>query len=105
MDAAEMVDIIHYYFEDDARYASGEQAEAIGKLRNQLYLLYGKTYRYGASGSAPGRSYMPKGASVDYGFNDDGLGVPSETKPYVPPTDFNPDSAMPFGSDLDAPLN
>lgn len=100
-----MTDVIHYYFEEDARYASGEEAESLSKLRTQLYLLYGKTYRYGFSGSKSGKSYIPQGAAADYGFNDDGLGVQGETKPYIPPTYFNPDSAMPFGADLDAPLN
>lgn len=107
MEASEMVDVIHYLFEEDAsRYSSGEQAEAVSAMRTQLYLSYGKTYQYAVKGSkSSGKSYIPKGAAADYGFDDDPLaGMSGETKSYIPPTDFNPDSALPFGSDLDAPL-
>lgn len=100
-----MTDVIHFYFEEDSRYGTGEQAEAVSKLRNELYLLYNQTYKYGMSGSRSGRSYVPKGSASDYGFNDDGLGAVGERKPYIPPTDFNPNAANPFGPDLDAPLN
>jgi hypothetical protein len=108
MEASEMLDVIHYLFEEDtSRYSSGEQAEAVSAMRTQLYLSYNKTYQYGGSGknSSGGRSYMPKGSSVDYDFDDDPLmGGGGDTKAYIAPTTFNPDSTMPFGSDLGAPL-
>lgn len=103
-----MMDILHYLFEEDSsRYTSGEQAEAISAMRTQLYLSYGKTYAYGVKGSSSkgGKSYIPKGAAADYGFDEDPLtATGGQTKGYVPPTDFNPDSALPFGSELGAPL-
>jgi hypothetical protein len=105
MEASDMSDVIHFYFEEDSKYASAEQAESISKLRNQLYLMYNQIYKYGMSGSRSSRAYMPKGSSADYGFDDDGLGAVGESKPYIPPTDFNPESVNPFGPDLDAPLN
>lgn len=99
-----MTDVLHYYLEDDMRYSTAEEAEAVTSYRTQLYLEYGTTYKYGVSSKKQtGKSYMPKNASEDYGF-DDPLLASEETKPYVPPTDFNPNSAMPFGSLLDAPL-
>ena len=107
MEASDMVDVIHYLFEEDAsRYSSGEQAEAVSAMRTQLYLSYGKTYAYTISSkSSTGKSYIPKGAAADYGFDDDPLAsAKGPTKGYIPPTDFNPDSVLPFGSDLDAPL-
>lgn len=107
MEASDMVDVIHYLFEEDtSRYSSGEQAEAVSAMRTQLYFSYNKTYPYAVSSkSNSGRSYIPKGASSDFGFTDDPLaGSNGATKSYIPPTDFNPDSALPFGSDLDAPL-
>lgn len=104
METSEMMDVIHYLFEEDAgRYTSGEQAEAVSAMRTQLYMSYGKTYRYAVSSkSKSGRTYMPKDASDDYGFND--ITDSGELKPYIPPTEFNPDSAMPFGGDIEAPL-
>jgi hypothetical protein len=73
--------------------------------------LYGVEYRY-------------KSKSTKSGMYADGSRIPSDgyvsnekeetlepfdpspmtRKPYVPPTEFNPDSAMPFGKTLDAPL-
>ena len=103
-----MIDVVHYLFEEDtSRYSSGEQAEAVSSMRTQLYLSYGKTYQYGVSSknSSNGRTYMPQGSSVDYDFNDDPLsGATGETKAYIPPTKVNPESALPFGSELDAPI-
>ncbi len=99
-----MTDLLHYFLEEDMRYTSAEEAESVSGYRSQLYLLYGKTYRYGkSSGSQGGRAYVPKNSSDNFNF-DDPIMASTETKPYVPPTDFNPDSAMPFGSVLDAPI-
>jgi len=104
MEATEMTDVVHYLMEEDMRYGSVEEAEAVSAYRSQLYLLYGKTYRYAISTRKQnGRSYVPKNATSDFGFDDPAFNT-GETKPYVPPTDFNPDSVLPFGSDLDAPL-
>lgn len=106
MEATEMVDVLHYLMEEDMRYGSAEEAEAVSAYRTQIYLLYGKTYKYGISSSTKGgRSYIPKNAADDFGFNDDPMFNSGETKPYIPPTNFDPDSALPFGSDLEAPLN
>lgn len=99
-----MTDLLHYFLEEDMRFSTAEEADAVNSYRTQLYLLYGKTYKYGVSNkNQNGRSYVPKNASNDFGF-DDPLLDNTETKPYVPPTEFNPNSAMPFGSVLDAPL-
>lgn len=97
-----MTDVIHFFFEQDARYSSAEEAESVDKLRSMIYgNMYGTTYRYSSSKSASsGRRYISKNESPDLGD----LPIPVETKPYVPPTDFNPDSSMPFGGVLDAPL-
>ena len=99
-----MTDLLHYFLEEDMRFTTAEEADAVNAYRTQLYLLYGKSYKYGVSSkNQNGRSYIPNNASNDFGFDDPLLNT-TETKPYVPPTEFNPDSAMPFGSVLDAPL-
>lgn len=102
-----MLDVLHYFFEEDVKTIStGEQAESIDAMRTQLYRLYDKTYIYGAkkgsSTSNSGRAYV----TGDYEFPADVPFDPSaqETKPFVPPTEFNPESSMPFGGVLDAPL-
>lgn len=105
MEGPDMVDVIHFLFEEDARYSSGEEAESVSKLRSMVYsTMYNTTYKYGsssgASASSGGRRYVNDSDSMD--FSD--LPIPKEVKPYVAPTDFNPNSAMPFGSALDAPL-
>ena len=100
-----MLDVVHFLFEEDSRYESSEQAEAIGKLRDVIYgSMYNTTYRYGYSGkasSSTGRKYIDDSNALD---PLDDLPRPMVTKPYVPPTNFNPNSSMPFGDVLDAPL-
>lgn len=84
-----MVDVIHYFFDEDMRYASYESALMHGKLREQVFgSLYEKQYRYAMKDSTD------TGASSV----EDGI------KPYVPPTEFNPESSSPFGKVLDAPI-
>tara|TARA_B110000977_G_scaffold200698_1_gene292191 strand:- start:1887 stop:2225 length:339 start_codon:yes stop_codon:yes gene_type:complete len=91
MEMSPMLDVIHFFFEEDSRYASGEEAEAVSKMRTQIYSgMYGTTYKYAVKSSSS------KGAS---GFGDD-----MELKPYIPPTEVDIDSPQPYGSVLDAPI-
>ncbi len=103
MDAAEMLDVIHFLFEEDMRYSTAEEVQAQSKFRTSFYRLYGKEYRYGSDSSAGttygGRTYVPAGGIDE--FDPSPVDV---RKPYVAPTNFNPESANPFGSVLDAPL-
>lgn len=96
-----MLDVIHFFFEEDLRFSSGEEVKAQGKMRTQLYSLYGKTYNYASNGSNTtygGRAYV---SEDDTSFDVTPVSV---KKPYVAPTKFNPESTNPFGSVLDAPL-
>jgi hypothetical protein len=103
MDAVEMLDIIHFLFEDDMRYSTAEEVQAQSKFRTNFYRLYGKEYKYGSDSSAGttygGRTYVPAGGADEF----DPSPVDAR-KPYVAPTKFNPEAANPFGSVLDAPL-
>ena len=97
-----MLDVIHFLFEEDLRFTTAEEAKGQSKMRTQLYSLYGKQYRYGSGETGTtygGRAYVPD--DVD-SFDVTPAGV---KKPYVAPTNFNPESTNPFGSVLDAPLN
>lgn len=93
MDAADMCDVLHYFFEEDnIRYSSGEHLDAVSAMRHSLYSeLYGRSYDYGVKGSktvgSPLQTYDT-----------------SAVKPYIPPTDFDENSANPFGGVLDAPI-
>ena len=86
-----MLDVVHYFFEQDSRYSSAEEAEAVTRMRSQIYSgLYGTTYKYAVkTSSSPGAS---------------GSGDDMALKPYVPPTEVDLDSPLPYGSVLDAPI-
>lgn len=101
-----MLDVIHFYFEEDCRYGTAEEAQAVSAIRTSLYeTLYKVPYLYKAkgstnSGSNTGRQYISDSEDDLKPFDP----LFAETKPYVAPTEFNPESAMPFGSVLDAPI-
>jgi hypothetical protein len=102
MESSEMLDVFHYLFEDDMRFTTGDEAKAQGSLRKELYRLYGKEYQYGSSGSGEtygGRAYISSDSMDDFDSSPS-----SARKPYVAPTNFNPESSNPYGSVLDAPL-
>ena len=105
MDFDDMLDVLHYFFEDDMDFSTAEQAEARDKTRSSVYQnLYNRTYKYGrASGTTRDFSEIedidtPQEAPIEP-FNP-----AIRTKPYVAPTQLNPDSQRPFGSVLDAPF-
>ncbi len=104
---SDMLDVIHYFFEEDhLRFESGEHAEAASKLRVRLYEdLYKTEYHYAlkSSGSNAGRKYVGKNEDFDFDSSIPGSSS-GEVKPYIPPTQFNSDSADPFGGVLDAPI-
>jgi hypothetical protein len=107
MEASNMLDTLHYLFEEDTTYTSSEQYESRENVRKLVYrTFYDKTYKY-ASDSSQSSDFSPN----DYGF--DTLDAPvnatpavtKEVKPYFPPTQFNPEAANPFGNALrEAPL-
>lgn len=115
MPLSDMLDVIHYVFEEDNMYSSEEQMKSKLKTREVVYRdLYNVDYKYKykENSSQSGRAYVPTSASQD--FDDLPLDEelidpfkPSEkqpTKPVIPFTPFDPDDAKPFGNILDAPL-
>lgn len=91
MDSADMVDVLHYFFDEDMRYASFESAQMHGKFREQIYKsLYDQKYVYSiGSGEGSASTFSPDG---------------TEIKPYIPPTEFDEVSGLPLTNSLDAPL-
>lgn len=112
MEATDMLDVLHYFFEDDLNYSSPEQAEARDKMRSSLYgQLYHTTYKYATGANS--KTTAPRDFSVDddeitpVQLKDrqvDSFNPAIPPKPYVAPTPVNPNSARPFGNALDAPL-
>jgi hypothetical protein len=105
LETRDMLDVLHYLFEEDLSIYSAEHFEAKNKTRKVLYpTLLGKPYKYSSA----------ENSNNDYGLEDldDPLEpfdpnqkISREVKPYMPPTNFNPDAPNPFGSALrEAPL-
>ena len=109
LDMSDMVDVLHYMFEEDMRFASAEQAEAISKSRSMLYReLYEKEYTYKFStgiGSVAASIDEPLGYDDVSDIRPFDAERQATVKPYVSPTKIDEDSARPFGTTLDAPLN
>ena len=109
MEASDMLDVLHYYFEEDMTFTSEEQMKSQSKSRETIYeSLYNREYKYKyVDKSANGRTYIEE--PLDGVDEDepplkpfDPMGGPP--KPFIPPTEMNPDAALPFGSVLDAPM-
>jgi len=111
LDMGDMVDVLHYMFEEDMRFTSAEQAEAVSKSRSMLYReMYSREYAYKFStgiGAAASSIDPPLGEDIpsDVRPIDIERQTAMSTKPYVAPTRIDEGSARPFGTTLDAPLN
>lgn len=110
MDASEMLDVMHYMMETDT-HQKREAAEAQTATRKVLYKeLYNREYKYGYTGQKSGETdYDALDEPADgWGEYDDvqpfDPSARREVKPYVPPTEFDPDSTDPFGGLLDGPV-
>lgn len=104
MELSDMLDVIHYFYEEDLNYASVEAAQMHEARRITLFKqMYGVDYAY-ASDNAKNKAASN---SATFDFDDlepfDPTNAP--TKPYVPPTEMDADSFNPFGDVLDAPIN
>lgn len=93
MEVSKMLDVLHFFFEQDSRFTTAEEAETVSEMRTRLYGgLYGTTYRYKTSNTTGN-------FNESAGVYDDGA-----IKPYIAPTDVDADSYLPFGSALESPL-
>jgi hypothetical protein len=110
MELSDMLDVIHYFFEEDLLVSSSEESEAKTQIRSVLYReMYGTTYKYGVSKSGESYNYandtLPSDGLV--GSTDEVIPDPMQqkrpTRAYTPTTDFDADSPLPFGRVLDQP--
>lgn len=122
MEASEMMDVLHFYMEEDITYASAEVAESRSNTRVGLYReLYGVEYKYpytsatkskiqnlGSGEYASDSTYALDDLDGDQPFDPrnsfEPANKPPMKPPLQPPTVFDPDAANPFPG-LDAPLN
>ena len=114
MSASDMLDVLHYFFEDDMNYASAEQADARDRAREIIYQdFYGHRYTYSNTQARAGNNYSASGQGIVRDFNAadeeekieafDPMKKPP--KPFVPATKVNAASPKPFGAVLDEPLS
>jgi hypothetical protein len=106
MELSDMLDVVHYFYEDDLNYASVEQAQMTDARRITIFKqLYGTEYKY-ASDEVKNRA-AGNSSTFDFDFDDTVPFDPTkaETKPYIPPTEVDGSSFNPFGDVLDAPIN
>ncbi len=112
-----MLDVIHFLFEEDWVPGAPEMVEARSDVRVALYRdMYGIDYKYKVASKrkdvkSGGRKYTDRAMDDTYVSDLDDLAAekpfdPRTTppKPFVPATKVNPDSALPFGKGIDAPL-
>ncbi len=110
MEASEMIDVLHFFFEEDLFVVSEEEMEAKSSVRTALYQsFYGETYKYAykkndRNRSASGNSFDPNEFHNEDLIPFDPSAPPKPTKPYTPPTDFVEESPLPFGELLDGPI-
>jgi hypothetical protein len=116
LNASDMLDVIHYFFEESVNFSTEEQSKAVDAVRTQLYQdLYGREYRYSNKSSKPG--FNTAGGGFDFDEPEDAdqpeeikpfnpRAVSTPTKSYFPATEMSDeDDANPFGSALDAPVS
>lgn len=109
MEMSEMLDVMHYIFEEDMTFSTGEQADAQTAIRKSLYKeLYHKDYKYnrgsGKKNTASGFDDIDGLMEEEPVVPVDPLNESKKAKAYTPATQVNAESSLPFGNVLDAPI-
>ena len=97
-----MLDVIHYLFEQDATITSEAEFDTKNSVRDVIYeTVYGRKFAYSTKNNKDFSSNAQAGNSEPFDEFDNYVpNTSNNVKPYVPPTNFNPDSDNPFGSVL-----
>jgi hypothetical protein len=113
MEASDMLDVIHFYLEEDFSTPSIEASKLKSATREHFYReLYGFEYKFPIKDEkSRARNFDVENLPWD---NEDQNGPDEEikpfnpkkrtAKPFVPATTISEDGSLPFGSALDAPL-
>ena len=110
-----MLDVLHYFFEEDLFYSSAEQAEGRDRSRVAIYQdFYNSSYVYSAalSSSAGGKGFTKNFDDYEFMSEEeeekivpfDPLQKQKAIKPFIKPTTVNAAASQPFGETLDGPL-
>jgi hypothetical protein len=106
MESSDMLDVIHYFYEDDLNYASVEAAQMAEARRICVFKeMYGVDYAY-ASASSKNKTANAN-ANYDFDLDDPTPFDPTNApvKSFIPATEMDDNSYNPFGDVLDAPIN
>lgn len=103
-----MLDVLHFYMEEDFDFTTKEESDAKENLRSTISrVIYDKDYSFSDSSSSSGvnsRKYINKEENEELKpFNPEDPNAFSK-KSYIPPTDFDENSSKPFGDVLDSPI-
>jgi hypothetical protein len=108
MESSDMLDVVHYLFEEDMRYSTGEEAEAVSKTRETFYRdMYDYDYKYAYNSPKQSSSKYKTASTGDF---DDitpyDPNIKQKPKPFIPATQFDADSGLPLSGNglLEPPL-
>lgn len=110
-----MLDVLHYFFEEDLFYSTVEQAEGRDRSRVAIYQdFYNSSYVYSAAASstASGRGFTKNFDDHEFMSEEeevkivpfDPLQKQKAVKPFIRPTAVNAAADQPFGNTLDGPI-
>ena len=110
-----MLDVLHYFFEEDLFYSSVEQAEGRDSSRVAIYQdFYNSSYAYsaGSSSTAGGQGFTKNFDDYEFVSEEkekkivpfDPLQKQKVVKPFIRPTTVNAAADQPFGNTLDGPI-
>ena len=109
----DMLDVLHYFFEDDLDYSTAEQAKVRGNVRTHIYEgMYESKYKYLPDDESSQTASGDYSATQDFDSEEeDDLIDPFASskekkvvKPFMKATTMGPDEDNPFDNILDAPL-
>ena len=99
-----MLDVLHYLLDEDLAYRDLDGSNGRATMRVSLYKhLLDKEYKYAPSKTSSTRDFGADDSLEDYRLQD--LNMSKELKPYIPPTNIDPNADNPFQGILrEAPL-
>lgn len=107
-----MLDVIHYFFEEDQKISSKEEGSAKDRVREIVYeSFYSSKYKYSSAKNNTTRGGVTNYDDIELMSEDeeeklmqfDPLKQP--TKSFIAPTIGNAKSPKPFGSLIDEPFS
>ena len=111
MEASDMLDVLHFFIEEDMNYTSAEQVDGRSRSREILYQdFYGYKYPYASAQSGNTSAQGGINKNFDDPIDEEESIVPFDplkgpTKSFVPATPVNAAMSRPFGAAIEEPLS